>query len=149
MAKKLNAQATLLKLSVNGIISDQTTDTEIVELKWTQVNGSGSCLAFVVKPYVRKDLNFGTEVLDVELLQVQYPHIEPIPLKKYSCGDIEMILDQQMFQCIHPLKYFEIDRENTLIAVCLLLGGVLSGPRPSTSGLFSTYFKTLTQKEAD
>ena len=49
-----------------------------------------------------------------------------------------MILGQDVFHCIRPLKYFKTDRKNIPIAVRLPLGWVLSGPLPSTSGLIST-----------
>ena len=97
LARRLNVQGTPLKLTVNGINSHETIETQIVGMKLTPVHSGGFCPAFVVKPYVREDLNVGTEVIDVETLQVQYPHLESIPLKKYCYGDVEMILGQDMF----------------------------------------------------
>ena len=76
-------------------------------------------------------------------------HLEPIPLKKYSYGDVEMILDQDMFHCTHPWEYFETDRKSIPIAVHLPLGWLLSDSLPSTSGLFSTCFKAVTQRQTD
>ena len=60
-----------------------------------------------------------------------------------SYGDLEMILGQDMFQCIRPLEFLQTNRKNTPIADRLLLGWVLSGPLPSTWGLFSTCFNRL------
>ena len=60
-----------------------------------------------------------------------------------------MILGQDVFHCIRPLEYFEADRPNTPIAVCLPLGWVLSGPLPSATGVFSTCFKAITSAEND
>ena len=53
---------------------------------------------------VREELKVGTEVFDVESIEVFYPHLEPIPLKKYSCGDVELILGHDVFHCIRPLN---------------------------------------------
>ena len=79
-----------------------------------------------------------------------YPHLEPIPLKKYSYADVDMILGQDLFHFIRPLECFDSDRKNTPVAVRLSLGWVLSGPLPSTSGLFSTCFKAVTtNKDTD
>ena len=75
--------------------------------------------------------------------------MESIPLKKHSCGDEEMILGQDMFLCNRPLEYFETHGKKTQTAVRLQLSWVLSGPLPSTSGLFSTCFKAVTQRETD
>ena len=60
-----------------------------------------------------------------------------------------MILGQDVFHCIRPLEYFEADRPNTPIAVRLPLGWVLSGPLPSTTGLFSTCSKAVSSSESD
>ena len=95
---------------------------------------------------VREQLNVGTEVIDVDSLEVLYPHLEPIALKKYSHVDVEMILGQDVCHCIQPLEYFESDRKNTPRAVRLPLGWVLSGPLPSILGQISTCFKAVTQR---
>ena len=79
-----NRLGTTLKLTVHGINSHETIDTQIVELKLTPIHSNGSCPAFVVKPLVRKDPSIGTELIDVESLQVQHPHLEPLRLKRYS-----------------------------------------------------------------
>ena len=60
-----------------------------------------------------------------------------------------MILGQDVFHAIRPLEYFETDQKDTPIAVRLPLGWVLSGPLPSTSGLFSICFKSVTESEED
>ena len=65
-ARKLKVQGTSWQLTVHGINSHHTLETNTVELKLTPVHSSGSCPVFVVKPYLMKDLNIGTEVIDVE-----------------------------------------------------------------------------------
>ena len=149
LATELNLKGIPTKLIVHGINSQQVVDTEIVELKLTPVHSGGSCSTFDVTAYVRKTLHVGNDVIDVDRLKQQYPHLEPVALSKYSYGDVEMILGQDVFHSIRPLEYFESDRKNTPIAVRLPLGWVLSGPLPSTSGLVSTCFKAVTQSEAD
>ena len=149
LATKLNLKGLPTKLTVHGINSQQVVDTEIVELKLTPVHSGGSCSAFNVKPYVRKTLHVGNDVIDVDSLKTIYPHLEPIALKTYSYGDVEMILGQDVFHSIRPLEYFESDRKSSPIAVRIPLGWVLSGPLPSTSGLVSTCFKAVIQSESD
>ena len=100
-----------------------------------------------MKPFVRNDLKIGNDLIDVENLKTKYPHLEPVPLSKYSYADVEMILGQDVFHSIRPLEYFESDRANTPIAVRLPLGWVLSGPLPSATGLFSTCFKAVASSE--
>ena len=149
LATKLNLKGIPTKTTVNGINSQHVVDTEIVELKLTPVHSGGSCSTFDVTPYVRKTLHVGNDVINVDRLNQQYPHLEPVALRKYSYGDVEMILGQDVFHSIRPLEYFESDRKNIPIAVRLPLGWVLSGPLPSTTGLVSTCFKAVTQNEAD
>ena len=144
LADKLTVKGTPTKLTVHGINCHQVVNTQMVELKLTPVHSGGSCSSFAIKPYVRDDLQVGTDVIDVESLKTMYPHLEPIPLKKYSYADVDMILGQDVFHFIRPLEYFDSDRKNTPVAVRLSLGWVLSGPLPSTSGLFSTCFKAVT-----
>ena len=149
LADKLRVKGSATKLTVHGINSQQVVDTETVELKLTPVHSGGSCSTFPVTPYVRDDLIVGNDVIDVDHLKKTYPHLEPIPLSKYSYSNVEMILGQDVFHCIRPLEYFEADRPNTPIAVRLPLGWVLSGPLPSTTGLFSTCFKAVSSSEND
>ena len=149
LADKLQVKGSATKLTVHGINSQQLIDTETVELKLTPVHSGGSCSAFPVTPYVRDDLKVGNDIIDVDKLKTTYPHLQPIPLSKYSYSDVEMILGQDVFHCIRPLEYFDADRPNTPIAVRSPLGWVLSGPLPSTTGLFSTCFKAVTKSEND
>ena len=59
------------------------------------------------------------------------------------------MLGQDVFHCIRPLEFFETDRKNTPIDIRLPLGWLLSGPPPSTTGLISTCFMAVTQREMD
>ena len=131
-----------------AVYSNQVVDTQLVELELTPVHSGGSCSPFVVKPYVREDLKVGIDTIDVELLKTKYPHLQLISLKKYA--HVEMILGQDVFHSICPLEYFDSDRKNAPVAVRLPLGWVLSGPLPSSSGLYSTCFKAVaSNKELD
>ena len=98
---------------------------------------------------MRKTLNVGNDIIDVHYLKTIYPHLEPIAVKTYSYGDVEMILGQNVFHSIRPLEYFESDQKLSPIAVRTPLGWVLSRPLLLTSGLVSTCFKAVTQSESD
>ena len=147
LASKLKVQGTPMKLTVHGINSQQVVDTQMVELKLTPVHSGGSCSPFTIKPYVRDNLSVGTDTIDVDRMKTKYPHLEPVPLHKYSYADVDMILGQDVFHFIRPLEYFDSDCKNAPVAVRLPLGWVLSGPLPATSGLFSTCFKAVTSNE--
>ena len=110
LADKLNAKGLPTKLTVLAINCHQVVNTQMVELKLTPVHSGGSCSSFAIKQYVRVDLQVGTDVIDVESLKTMYPHLEPIPLKKYSYADVDMILGQDVFQFIRPLEYFDSNR---------------------------------------
>ena len=113
----------------------------MAQLKLTPVHsGDTKCSTSYVEQYVRKHLSVGNDFIDVDRLNQQYLHLEPIALKRYSYVNVEMIMSQDMLHKIRPMKYFETDRKGTPKAVRHPLVWVLSGPRPSISGLFSTCF---------
>ena len=115
-------RSTATETALQRINSHQVVDTEIVELQLTPVHTISSCPPFTVKSYVRKDLNVGTDAIDVDGLKNSYPHLDPMPLERYSYANVEMILGQGVFHSIRPLEYFESDCQNTPTAVRLPLG---------------------------
>ena len=90
-----------------GVNSQQLVHPQTVWLKLTPISSGDSRATFSIKPYVRKDLNIGIDIIDVTKLEQQYPYIEPFKLSKYSYADIEMILGQEAFHFIVPLECFE------------------------------------------
>ena len=139
LAHKLRVEGSATKLTVHGINSQQVVDTETVEVKLMPVHSSGSCSTFHVTPYVRDDLKVRNDIIDVDNSKKIYPHLEPIPLSTYSYSNVEMILGQDVFHCIHPLEYFEADRPNTPIAVGLGTEGCTSFHYGSFLDLFQSY----------
>ena len=139
-------RGTPTKLTVHGNNTNKVVDTQMVELKLTLVLSGDSCSSFTVKHYVR-DFTIRNDVIDVDDLKPRYPQLEPIAFCKYSYTYVKMIFGQDVFHAIHPLEYCESDRRNTPVADSLPLCWVLSGPLLSTTGLFSTCFKAVTQKE--
>ena len=87
LATKLNVKGLPTELTVQGINSQQVIDTQLVEFKLTPVHSKSSCSTFDVKPYVRKNLHVGNDVIDVDRLKQQCPHLEPVALSKYSFED--------------------------------------------------------------
>ena len=143
LTTKLNVKG----LPTNGINSQQVVDTQKVELTLTPIHSGCSCSTFDVKPHVRRNLQVGNDVIDVDQLKRQYPHLEPVALSKYSYGDVEVILGQDVFHSIRPLECFQSDQKKTPIAVRVPLSWVLSGALPW--GLILTFFKTVTESESN
>ena len=115
--KRLKLKGSPTTLTVGGSNFQQTLHTQIVDLKLTPVHSGDSRAALSIKPYVRKDLNIGTDTIDVAKLKQQYPNLEPVTLSKYSYADVEMILGQDKFYLIRSLKYFESYHQYTPVAV--------------------------------
>ena len=67
VATKLKVKGKPQKLTVNGINSQEVIDTQTVKLK--PVNPSGSCSTFDVTPFVRKNINVGSEVIHIDHLK--------------------------------------------------------------------------------
>ena len=77
-------------MTVHGVNSQQVVDTQMVELKLTPVHSGGSCSPFTIKPYVRDNLSVGTDTIEMDRVKTKYPHLDPVPLHKYSYADYDM-----------------------------------------------------------
>ena len=140
LAAGLGLQGTALKLTVKGIKTEELIDTKVVQLAVTP-HKDHDFEAFTVRPYVRETLNVGSVIIEVKSMQEIYPHLAVLYPVKYSYGNIEMILGQDVYHAICPLEYFAADENCSLFAVRLPIGWVLSGPLPSSSCLVSTCFQ--------
>ena len=96
---------------------------------------------FTINPFVKGSLNVGSDIINVQALQVTYPHLAVLDPVTYSYKDIEMILGQDVYHAIRPLEYFSADEKRSPVALRSHIGWVLSGPLPSSSCLTSTCFK--------
>ena len=64
LADWLGLQVTALKLTVKGINTKEVIDTKVVQLTVT-THKDQDFEAFTVRPYVRKTLNVGSDIIDV------------------------------------------------------------------------------------
>ena len=140
LANRLGLHGTALKLTVNGINTEEVVDTKLVELTVTPRNKQ-AFEPFKISPYRKEDLNVGAHVINNKALQETYPQLAILEPVTYSYGNIEMILGQDVYHAIRPLEYFVADEKCSPFAVRLSIGWVPSGPLPSSSDLFSTCFK--------
>ena len=126
-------------------------DTEIVEFNLTLTHFRVYCSSFDVKPYVRKNLNVRNDVIFVDRLKQLYPHWEPVALCRYSYGNVEMILGQDVPPVLLNPPVCRI-RPNIFnyhpITIALGLG-VDHCLRHLNFCLFSTCFKAVTQSRSD
>ena len=132
LAARLDLQGTALKVTVKGINTEEIIDTKVVKLTVTP-HKDQDFEAFTVRPYVRETLNVGSDIIDVKSIHENYPHLTVLDPLKYSYGNIEMILLQDVYHAIHPVEYFAADEKCSAFAVRLPIGWVLSGPLPSSS----------------
>ena len=98
---------------------------------------------------MRETLNVGSDIIDVKSMQETYPHLAVLDPVKYSNGNIEMILGQDVYNAIRPLEYFAADEKCSPFAVRLPKGWILSRPLPSSSSLVSTCFKANVEQDYD
>ena len=80
-------------------------------------------------------------------MQETYQHLAVLNPVRYSYGEIEMILGQDVYHAIRPLDYFSTDEKCSPFAVRLPIGWVLSGPLRSSSSLVSTCFKANVEQD--
>ena len=85
--------------------------------------------------------------LTLTTMQGTYPHLAVLDPVRYSYGNIEMILGQDVYHAIRPLEYFAADEKCSTCAVRLPIGWVLSGPLPSSSSLVSICFNANVEQD--
>ena len=140
LADRLGLHGKALKLTVKGINTEKIVDTRIVEVT-VKPRQHQDFEPFTINLLVKESLNVGSDIINVQALQETYPHLAVLDPVTYSYKDIEMILGQDVYHAIRPLKYFCADEKRSPVAVRLPIGWVLSGPLPSSSCLNSTCFK--------
>ena len=145
-ADRLGLQGTALKLTVKCINKEEFIDTKVVKLTMTP-HKNQDFEAFTVRPYVRETLKVGSDIIDVKSMQETYPHLAVLDPVRYSYGEIEMILGQDVYHAISPLEYFSADEKCSLFIVRLPIEWVLSGPLSSSSSLVSTCFKSNIEQD--
>ena len=146
LTDRIGLQGTALKLTVKGIITEELIATKVAQLTVTPYKDQ-DFEAFTVRPYVRETLTVGSDIIDVKSMQETYPHLAVLDPVKYSYGNIEMMLGQDVYHAIHPLEYFAADELCSAFAVRLHIGWVLSGRLPSISSLVSTCFKANVEQD--
>ena len=146
LTARLGLQCTASKLTVKGINKEDLIDTKAVQLTVT-THKDQDFEAFTVRPYVRETLNVGSDIIDVKSTQETYPHLAVLDPVKYSYGNIEMIIGQDVYHAIRPLAFFAADEKCSPFAVRLPIGWVLSGPLSSSSCLVSTCFKANVEQD--
>ena len=146
LADRLGLQGTAVNLTVNGINSEELCDTKVIQLTVTP-HKDQEFEAFTVCSYVRETLNAGSDIIYIKSMQETFPQLAVLDPVRYSYGNIEMILGQDVYHAICPLEYFAADGNCSPFAVRLIVGWVLSNPLPSISSLVSTCFKAKVEQD--
>ena len=118
LADRIGLQGTALKLTVKAINTEELINTKVVQLTVTPYKGQ-DFEAFTVRPYVRETLNLGSDILDVKSMQETYPHLAVLDPVRYSYGNIELILGQDVYHAIRSLECFAADEKCLPFAVRL------------------------------
>ena len=95
LTARLGLQGTALKLTVKGINTEELIDTKVVQLTVTP-HKDRDFEDFNVRPYVRETLNVGSDIINVKSMQETYPHLAVLDPVRYSYGEIETILGQDV-----------------------------------------------------
>ena len=120
-AARLGLKGTALKLTVNGINTEELIDTKVDQLTVTP-HKDQDFEAFTVRPYVRETLNVGSDIIDAKSMQETYPDLAILDPIKCSYGNLEMILGQDVYHAIRQLEYFAADEKCSPVGVRLPIG---------------------------
>ena len=140
LADRLGLHGKALKLTFKGINTEEVVDTRIVEVT-VKPREHQDFEPFTFNTFVKESLNVSSDINNVQALQETHPHLAVPDPVTYSYKDIEMILGQDVYHAILPLKYFSADEKRSPVAVRLPIGWVLSGPLATSSCSTSTCFK--------
>ena len=74
LANRFGLHGTALKPTIKGINTEEVVDTKLVELTVT-ARDTQAFEPSKVSPYVKEDLNVGTDLINNKALQETYPHL--------------------------------------------------------------------------
>ena len=83
LAKPLHLRGTPFKVTVNGINTQETINTEAVQVKVTPIE-ENTCSPFELLPYVKENVHVGSDNIDIVALQDKHPHLSVLPPKSYD-----------------------------------------------------------------
>ena len=86
-------------------------------------------------------MNIDVDVILTKALQETYAHLAVLDPVTYCYGNIEVILGQDVYHDIRPIKCFAADKKCSPFDVRFSIDWVLSGTLSSSSGLASICFK--------
>ena len=113
LAVRLSVQGNSLKLTVKGINLEELIDSEVVQLTVAH-HKIQDFEVFTVCLCVGLLLNVGRDNIDAKPLQKTYSYLSVLYSLKYSWGDFETIIGQDVYQTICPLVYFSANKSNHL-----------------------------------
>ena len=134
-----------MDLTVNGIDITTVVKTKQGQMKVSS-NFDGFEYIFELTAFVKDELKFGTDTVNILALQSKYPYLAPINPIVYSYADVDLIFGQDSFHAIRHEECFksEADPNTSPVAVRLPIGWVLSGLMPTSTGFLSSCFKCNT-----
>ena len=148
LAQRLCLEGQRTSVTVNGINCQEVFETKTVELQFRSCHAEAE-ETFAVTAFTRFSINVGRELLDVDALKTQYPHLDPIPNHIIDYSKVELILGQDAYDAIRPLEYYVSRDKTSPVAVRLPIGWVLSGPLPATAVLSATCFEAEVEANAE
>ena len=105
-----------LRLLVCGINTQQTNNTLVTDVTVKPV-AENTCESFQVSPYIRENLNIGSDIVDVPQLQETYPYLSVLEPVQYSYSNIEMILGQDVYHAIRQIEFLVSELKWAPVAV--------------------------------
>ena len=91
LADRFGLHGKALKLTVKGINTGEVVETSIVEVT-VKPREHQDFEPFTFNPFVKENLNFGSDIINVQALQETYPQLAVLDPVTYTDKDIEMIL---------------------------------------------------------
>ena len=93
LARGLQLKGDSINLKLSGINTSEAIKTERVEVKVIAPETGDN---FIVRPFVKEELNTGNDTVNVTALKEIYPHLHLLDDVSYCYKDIEMIIGKTL-----------------------------------------------------
>ena len=96
LSKKLGLNGKPLRLTVSGINTQEIIDTTQVKIRIASCDKEND-FALETAPFVKNDINVGTDTIDVNQLQREYPHLAPRWAPRCFASFDKFVLERNIF----------------------------------------------------
>ena len=98
-------------MSISGFNSTTVVDTQRIKFTVSS-EPNNSDFVFSLFAYVKDNIQFGSELINIADLQNKYPQLAPIKPTQYTYEDVEVFIGQDYYHASRPIEFILGDDKN-------------------------------------